>query len=376
MKIIKYFYANMLYRFIMLLLTGSAIISCNNNYYSQSDFSNVPKIDAHYHLYTAEHGSLEMAKKNNFRLLGINTYSGDCEHVADVHQWSKKARENYPDNFEFTATFCLEGWGEAGWTENTAAWLEQCIADGAVAVKVWKNIGMEFRDKESNLIMIDDPGFDEIFLYLAKKGIPLTAHLGEPKNCWLPAEEMTVKNDSSYFTRNPRYHMFLHPELPSYEEQMAARDRMLQKNPDLSFIGCHLASLEWSVDELGLFLDRFPNASVDMAARMGQVFYQTAENRDKVRDFFIKYQDRILYGTDVIDRGGDSESFRQGVIRTWLRDWEFLVTDNKMQSDLINEEFRGLKLPKEAVDKIYYHNTKKWYKSFKSQRSDPLAQPI
>ncbi|NLO03672.1 MAG: amidohydrolase family protein [Bacteroidales bacterium] len=346
----------------MLVLTGSAIISCKNNYYSQADFSNVPKVDAHFHLYTGETGTLEMANKNNFRLLGINTYSGDCEHVADVHQWSKNARENYPDNFEFIATFCLEGWGGPGWTDNTLAWLEQCISDGAVAVKVWKNIGMEFRDNESNLIMIDDPGFDEIFFYLANKGIPLTAHLGEPKNCWLPAEEMTVKNDSSYFTRNPQYHMFLHPEFPSYEEQMAARDRMLQKNPDLAFIGCHLASLEWSVDELAGFLDRFPNASVDMAARMGQLFYQTAENRDKVRNFFIKYQDRILYGTDVTDRGGESESFRQGVLLTWQRDWEFLVTDNKMQSNLINDGFRGLKLPKEIIDKIYYHNAKKWYK--------------
>ena len=74
---------------------------------------------------------------------------------------------------------------------------------------------------------------------------------------------------------------------------MAARDRMLEKNPELIFVGCHLSSLEWSVEELALFLDRFPNASVDMAARMGQLFYQTHENREKVRDFFIEYQDRI-----------------------------------------------------------------------------------
>jgi predicted TIM-barrel fold metal-dependent hydrolase len=347
-----------------IISTGLTIISCNENYYTMDDFSKVPKIDAHYHLYTNETGSLELAKKNNFRLIGINTYSGDCEHVADVHQWSKNANADYPGTFEFTATFCLDGWDGPGWRENSVEWIKQCIDDGAVAVKVWKNIGMEFRDKDSILIMIDDPGFDGIFRYLAKEGIPLTAHLGEPKNCWLPAEEMTTKNDSSYFTNNPQYHMYLHPEFPSYEEQMAARDRMLQKNPDISFIGCHLASLEWSVDELGGFLDRFPNASVDMAARMGQLFFQTAENRDMVRDFFIKYQDRILYGTDMIDRGGNSESFGQRVLETWLRDWEFLVTDNKMQSNLIDNEFRGLKLPGEVIEKIYYHNAKKWYKSF------------
>jgi hypothetical protein len=97
---------------------------------------------------------------------------------------------------------------------------------------------------------------------------------------------MTTKNDSNYFAENPQYHMFLHPEFPSYEEQMAARDRMLDKNPGLVFIGCHLASLEWSVDELGKWLDKYPNTAVDMAARMGQLFYQTRDNREKVRDFF------------------------------------------------------------------------------------------
>jgi hypothetical protein len=340
-------------------------VSCQNNkYYSFTDFNKIPKIDAHYHIYTSENYSAELAGKYNFKLLTINTYSNGCEHVSNVHQWSKVHKYQHPGRIEFTATFCLEGWDEPDWQEKTISWLEKCIADGAIAVKVWKNIGMEFRNKDSILIMIDDPAFDKIFQYLAKKDIPLTAHLGEPKNCWLPKEKMTTKNDIAYFTNNPQYHMFLHPEYPSYEEQIEARDRMLAKNPDLTFIGCHLGSLEWSIDELALFLDRFPNASVDMAARMGQLFYQTAENRDKVREFFIKYQDRILYGTDVIDRGRNRESFQNNVYQTWLRDWEYLITDNKMQSDLINSEFHGLKLPKETVDKIYFHNAVKWYKGF------------
>ena len=158
--------------------------------------------------------------------------------------------------------------------------------------------------------------------------------------------------------------MYLHPEFPTYEEQMAARDRMLEKNPDLVFIGCHLASLEWNVDTLAQWLDRFPNTAVDMAARMGDLFYQTRDDHKKVRNFFVKYQDRILYGTDIIDRGGDKEAFHKRMHETWIRDWEYLVTDHKMTSHLIDGEFNGLKLPKEVIDKIYAKNTKKWYKSF------------
>ena len=101
-----------------------------------------------------------------------------------------------------------------------------------------------------------------------------------------------------------------------------------------------------------------------MAARMGQLFYQTVDEREKVRHFFIDYQDRILYGTDIIDRGGDKESFQKRMHETWTRDWEYLVTDNSMSSTLINGEFKGLKLPKEVIDKIYATNCKKWYKSF------------
>jgi predicted TIM-barrel fold metal-dependent hydrolase len=346
---------------LILLFITALILSCTSNYYKMEDFGKVAKTDAHYHIYSARNNSMEQALKDNFSLLAINTFSEDCERVGNIQKQSAELLTNYPDDFAYTATFCLDGWDDSTWVENTIAWLDQCIAEGAIAVKVWKNIGMEFRNKDSILIMIDDPKFAPIFKHLAEKGIPLVGHLGEPKNCWLPFEEMTTKNDSNYFASNPQYHMYLHPEFPSYEEQMAARDQMLDKNPQLVFVGCHLASLEWSVDELANWLDKYPNAAVDMAARMGQLFYQTRDNRDKVRNFFIKYQDRILYGTDIIDRGQDKEPFQKRMHETWLKDWEYLVTDNTMTSNLINGEFKGLKLPKEVVDKVYKLNAEKWY---------------
>lgn len=349
--------------YLIALISAISLVSCNN-YYSMENFTSVEKIDAHFHIYSSESISMEQAEKDNFKLLSINTHSGNCERVVEAHQWLKSLNAKYPSDFEFTATFCLDGWDEPGWEENTISWIDQCVADGANSVKVWKNIGMEFRDKDSILILIDNPKFDAIFAHLAEKGIPLVGHLGEPKACWQPIEKMQANNNKNYFKQNPQYHMYLHPEFPTYEEQMEARDRMLEKNPDLVFIGCHLASLEWSVDEIATFLDRFPNASVDMAARMGDLFYQTRDDHKKVREFFINYQDRLLYGTDIIDRGGDKDSFHKRMHETWLRDWEYLVTDRKMTSNLIEGEFQGIKLPKKVVDKIYAGNTKKWYKSF------------
>jgi hypothetical protein len=96
--------------------------------------------------------------------------------------------------------------------------------------------------------MIDDPRFDRILDFIEKNDITVIGHLGEPKNCWLPVDQMTIAGDKNYFTANPGYHMYLHPEFPSYEAQINARDNMLRKHPGLRFVGAHLGSLEWNVD--------------------------------------------------------------------------------------------------------------------------------
>lgn len=350
--------------YLLLLIISLVLLSCKSKFYNMDDFDSVEKIDAHFHIYSDGNFALEQAAIDHFKILAINTNSGTCDRVVETHHWLSKIKNEKPNDLNFTTTFCMNGWDQPAWKENTISWLEQTLADGAVSVKVWKNIGMEFRDKDSVLVMIDDPQFDDIFKFITNKQIPLVGHLGEPKACWQPLNEMKASNNRNYYSKNPQYHMYLHPEFPSYEEQMAARDRMLDKNPDMVFIGCHLASLEWSVDVLADWLDKYPNTAVDMAARMGDLFYQTRDDYEKVRNFFIKYQDRILYGTDIIDRGENKKALQKRMHETWLRDWEYLVTDKKMSSHLIDGEFRGLNLPKQVVNKVYSANCKKWYKCF------------
>jgi predicted TIM-barrel fold metal-dependent hydrolase len=143
---------------------------------------------------------------------------------------------------------------------------------------------------------------------------------------------------------------------------------MLEKHPDLTFVGAHLGSLEWSVDELAKRLDKFPNMAVDMAERISHFQYQALTDWQKVHDFFIKYQDRLLYGTDL--RMGASDIAGQGITdpaevrkhvhEVWLRHWKFFTTDETMTVPKVAGEFKGLKLPKEVVDKIYRKNAEKW----------------
>ena len=210
--------------------------------------------------------------------------------------------------------------------------------------------------------MVDDPRFDAVFNFIIKNNIPVLGHLGEPKNCWLPADKMTIKGDRSYYTANPVYHMFLHPEFPPYEVQIAARDQLLEKHPDMKFIGAHLGSLEWNVDELAKRLDKFPNMAVDMAARITHLQFQSVNNWQKVHDFMIKYQDRLLYATDdVIAADSDFSKMKNSIHAKRIGDWKFFTGNEKMTSMDFDKPFKGLKLPRQVIDKIYRKNAERWY---------------
>jgi predicted TIM-barrel fold metal-dependent hydrolase len=163
--------------------------------------------------------------------------------------------------------------------------------------------------------------------------------------------------------------MYLHPEIPGYEAQMRARDRMLARNPRLTFVGAHVASLEWSVDRLARFLDRHPNAHVDLAARMPQIQYQSVRAPAKVGAFFVRYQDRLLYGSDLTHNpGADPEDMKRLAHRRWLSDWRYLATPEPQRVEEIGSIVRGLALPRQVVDKIYRTNAERVLLSRRSRK--------
>jgi len=345
-----------------------AVISCNSTagnkeeYYSADDFLSVKKIDVHAHVETDDPAMVEQAKKDNVLLVSVNVEVPDEPPIDTQQYYVLRQREKFPDVIYYVTTFETATINEPGWSDRQLTYLKNCFDSGALGIKVWKNIGMTIKDKDSNFIMIDNPVFDPIFNYLEKNNIPVIGHLGEPKNCWLPLDQMTTNNDRNYFKDHPQYHMYLHPEYPSYDAIISARDHLLEKHPNLRFIGAHLASLEWNVDEIAKRLDKFPNLSVEPAERMGQLQFQSLTNWQKVHDFFIKYQDRIMYGTDVQAIQSDNpDSVKKRTHDVWTRDWTYLTSGDSLQSPFVNKKFKGLQLPKEVVDKIYYKNAEKWY---------------
>ena len=341
--------------------------SQQEQFYAATDFQSVQKFDSHIHLNTEQTHFMDQAAKDNLLFLVIVDDRPFGISMEDQQKIVRKQIKVFPKRIAYATTFSVKNFDSDTWQKETIAYLEESFRNSATAVKVWKNIGMELRDKDGRFVMIDDPRFDPVIDYLVSKQIPLIGHLGEPRECWLPLDQMKLHR--SYYAAHPEYHMYLHPEYPSYEDQIDARDRMLEKHPDLKFVGAHLGSLEWNLQELAKRLDKYPNMAVDLA-RMSDLYYHAMRDWEGTRNFFLKYQDRLLYATDVQVRETDNpEEMNQRTHQARMHYWKFFATDEVFTLTDGGGSYKGLMLPREVVDKIYWKNAEQWLpKSFDKLR--------
>lgn len=354
-----------------ILIAGSLLAaSCANRqsgeqkpeFYRPEDFKTITKVDAHVHINTYDSTLIKLARDYGFKLISLNVGAPEYPKLAKQQEYSIFHKHRNPGSFAYTTSIDMNGFETDYWQQQQLDYLSASFDSGAVGVKVWKDIGMEFKDRNGKFIMIDNPRFDPLFNYIEKRNKTLVGHLGEPRNCWLPLEKMTVKNDRDYFSKHPEYHMFLHPEYPSYENQIKARDNMLEKHPSLRFDGAHLGSLEWSVDQMAEHLERFPNMALDMAERISHLQYQSKEDRQKVIDFIVKYQDRLIYATDIYqEENTDKSELIEKVSSIWEQHWKYFSSDSLMEAPEIEGSFQALHLPKNIIDKIYRLNAVKWF---------------
>ena len=325
----------------------------------------MPKIDVHAHISEAgvadEKQFRGFLKKHNFKWLDICVVGTEWRKLQRKVELAKQFHRKDPEHVAWATSFNLTNWGRPDWQESALAMLKEGFDHDAVAVKFWKEIGMVVRDSNGRYVMFDDPRFDPLLDLIQARGKTAIAHIGEPYNCWLPLDSMTVDGDRNYFRQHPQYHGYLHPEIPGFWEQIKARDHVLAKHPQLRVIGCHLGSLEFDVDQLAQRLDKYGNFVVDTAARI--VHFQVQDQK-KVRNFILKYQDRILYGTDNAVGGGklDLQAELSRCEQAYVRDYRYFATDEEIDLPEIKANFkvRGLALPPTVLKKIYYENARKW----------------
>jgi predicted TIM-barrel fold metal-dependent hydrolase len=323
----------------------------------------MPKIDSHTHIGNNHSAEMlfRMLESVNMRWLSVCYGGTRWEELLGQLKNSRKLNETYPDRFAWVTSFNLTNWGVPAWRTEALEMLRESFAAGAIAVKVWKEIGMSLQDPGGSYVMIDDPRFDPVFDFIRRRNKTLIAHIGEPKDCWLPLEQMLVEGDRDYYRAHPWEHCYGKNEIPDYWKQVESMDRVVERYPTLRVVRCHLASLEFEIDELKARLNKCPNMAVDLASRINHLQIQ---DREKVREFFLEYQDRILYATDMEPVSKDIIGYEeelQGARDTYIRDLIYFATDWEMEFPGVKALVRGLGLPVEVLEKIFYTNAKNWY---------------
>ncbi|MEZ4615355.1 MAG: amidohydrolase family protein [Caldilineaceae bacterium] len=318
-------------------------------------------IDAHIHYGDNAPELLALLDKFNLKLLNICVAQDDHGAWRDQAEAYARLVNDDPSHFAWCTSFDLPRFDDADYIDTVIAGLDRDFANGAVACKIWKNIGMEVRKPDGTFLMPDDPLLDPIYEHLIAHHWPLLTHIAEPLACWLPLSEDSPHY--GYYSRNPQWHMYNRPEFPAHAVLMAARDNVLAKHPQLRMIGAHLGSLEYDVDEVAARLDRYPNFAVDISARLADLAIQ---NSDKVRNFFINYQDRILFGTDVVMRQAPSdlpEAERSEVLGALHKTYAMHITylEGKGAVQVRTYATQGLALPAAVLDKLYSQNAHAWY---------------
>jgi predicted TIM-barrel fold metal-dependent hydrolase len=320
-------------------------------------FAAIHPIDVHVHVFKTDPAFQKMLEGLNLRVMDILVVDDSNPNRKQLQGQIDDAQALVRSSHGHVAlctTFDPYRFASASFSADAIKQIDRDFAQGAVAVKIWKNIGMEIKDGSGQYVMADDEKFEPIYKDIAAHGKTLMTHQAEPDVAWGPPDP--ADPSWSYYQENPQWYVANRPGFPSKQKILQARDHVLAENPTLRMVGVHLGSMERDLDNIARHLDKYPNFAIDTAARMDYLMLMPPE---KVTAFLIKYQDRVLYGTDL-DLHADAEvadaltEWRS----TYARDWKFLATGETFTVN--GEQVHGLSLPRPVLQKIFRDNAMHW----------------
>jgi predicted TIM-barrel fold metal-dependent hydrolase len=257
-------------------------------------------------------------------------------------------------------------WDDPEWSQRAVEQVNRGHALDAAGLKEFKRLGLVLRDGRGTLIRVDDPKLDPVWHRCGELGMPVSIHVADPKAFWQPRDPSNerwaeLKDHPDWWFGDPAKH-------PPREELLAALERVISRHPKTTFVAVHFANnaedLEWVDRQLSLH----PNMMADVAARLPEVGRHPPE---KVRELFIKHQDRILFATDfmVYDRfilgsaGDDERPTDHDAAVFYQKCWRFFETTDRdwvhmtpIQGDWT---ISSIDLPVDVLRKIYFDNARK-----------------
>lgn len=308
-----------------------------------------PAIDIHCHWGLDVEPAFLLQKMDELGVeRAINLSGGNGEKLE---QMLARYHPAAPGRLVIFCSLSYAGIDEPGWGERQAEWLEEVHRKGVAGLKVFKSLGLTVKDGSGKLVPIDDPRLDPVWAKCGELGIPVLIHAADPKPFFEPVDEHNER--WMQLQRHPDW-SFHGPQFPTRDEVLAQRDRMVAKHPGTIFIGAHLGENGEDLAKLAERLDRLPNLVVDISGRVSELGRQPYS----ARRFIIKYQDRVLFGTDRYPG--------QPVQPRYQIYYRFLESDDEY-FDYYQHPFPpsgdwkiyGVFLPREVLEKVYRTNAER-----------------
>jgi len=315
-----------------------------------------PVFDVHQHLNDARGIGSRMAPQEAVALMDqLNIQSvviltggwgGDLQKIMDTMV------KPYPGRFYVFTQIDWSKIDDPNFSRLMVQQVDDSVRRGARGLKILKELGLDVRDKSGKLVTIDDARLDPIWEECGRLGIPVAIHIGDPEAFFHPNDGNNERYEE--LIEHPDW-SFYGPQFPPLEDLIAARDRMIAKHPDTTFVVLHVGNWPENLDNVEAMLKRFPNVQIEFGARQAELGRQPR----RTYKLFLDFQDRVMFGTD--------NSFEADLYQSYFR---WLETDDEY-FDYYDApaqgrwKIYGLALPDPVLEKIYHLNAERLFSQFK-----------
>ena len=321
--------------------------------------SKFPFIDVHSHHWdmpiqdlstlVSEMDSLNMAYLINLSGSGLATFFGKQDLMEkNLTSSIKNVKENYPKRFGVFFNINFNRIDDENFKRNTTLLINDAVNQGAIGLKVYKNLGLNLRDSKGKRVPVDDERLSFIWEECAKLNIPVLIHSGEPKAFFDPIDKF---NERWLHAREKPNSFRSSDQYPAFDKIMLEQHNMFRKHSKTTFINAHFGWYANDLSKLSKILDELQNVSVEF----GAVINELGRQPRAAKKFFIEYQDRILFGKDIYKKDEYYIYFR--VLET---SDEYIQYYRKRHGLW---RLYGMGLPDDVLKKIYYENALKMFPS-------------
>ncbi|MCL2472540.1 MAG: amidohydrolase [Treponema sp.] len=324
--------------------------------------SKFPVIDVHNHLGKTIFTNSQITNQSNLkecdpRAVYESTNRFNIRHMVSLDGWPDERLDQhidayvdkYPGRFSIFARIDYKRLEEGGFDK----WIDNHLASytgrGITGIKIAKNLGLGIKKKDGRYLKPDDEILRPVWESAAKYNIPVLIHIADPVAFFDKVIDCTNERYEE-LDEHPDW-SFGNKDCPGFRELLDSQENLLGKNPDTRFIIAHVGSHAENLKDVGRMLDTYPNMYVDTAERIAELGRQPYTSRD----FLIKYQDRVLYGTDLVPTTDNIS----GNYRFFETKDEFFPYNSFEEHNQGRWNIYGVYLDDDVLKKIYYENALK-----------------